>query len=145
MTAFPAKPSLTFLADQNAAWPDSNAAYNNLGYDVSKAGRPVFKYTLGSATVRETLEPEDGGRKLMHTFTVTPGQEKQAIWCRVAEGSAITKLPNGLYAVGDKEYFVQLAGKEKPIIRKTAQNTEEMLLPVKAKEAAGVVQYGILW
>ncbi|QNF33214.1 DUF1080 domain-containing protein [Adhaeribacter swui] len=145
VTQFPAKPSLTFLADQNAAWPDSNAAYNNLGYDVSKAGRPIFKYNLGNANVRETVEPEDNGRKLTHTFTVTPGQETQAIWCRVAEGSTITKMPNGLYAIGDKEYFVQLDKKEKPVIRKTAQNTEEMLLPVKAKDASGVVKYAIVW
>ncbi len=135
------KPSLTFLPDKNAAWPDSNATYNYLGYDITKAGRPVFKYALGAATVRESVEPEDGGKKLMHSFTVTPGGETKEVWCRVAEGSDITKQPNGLYSVNDKQYFIELSGNEEPIIRNTAQNTKELLLPVKA----GVVKYAIVW
>ena len=142
---FAAKPSLTFLADQNAVWPDSNATYTNLGYDVTLAGRPVFKYALGGASVRETVEPEDNGRKLTHSFVVMPGQEKNQIWCRVAEGTNITKMPNGLYAINNKEYFIQLTGKEKPVIRTTAQNTQEMLLPVKAKDNVGTVKYAIIW
>jgi len=142
---FPAKPSLTFLSDQNAAWPDSNATYTNLGYDVTPAGRPVFKCALGGASVRETVVPEDNGRKLTHSFVIMPGQEKNQIWCRVAEGTTITKMPNGLYAVNDKEYFIQLTRKEKPVIRATAQNTQEMLLPVKVKNEVGTVKYAIIW
>jgi hypothetical protein len=142
---FSGKPTLALLADAGAAWPDSNANYTNQGYDVTKAGRPVFKYTLGGASVREALEPEDSGRKLAHTFTVNPGQEKQEIWCRVAEGSEITKLPNGLYAVNGKQYYIELPGKVKPVIRSTSQNTKEMLLPIKAKDNAGVVKYSIVW
>ena len=142
---FPAKPSLTFLADQNTAWPDSNATYTNMGYDVTPGGRPVFKYTLGGASVRETIEPEDNGRKLTHSFVIRSGQEKNQIWCRLAEGTAITKMPNGMYAVNGKEYFIQLTGKDKPVIRTTAQNTQEMLLPVKTKANIGTVKYAIVW
>lgn len=147
------KPSLAYLTDQNAAWPDSNATYNNLGYDVDKTGRPVFKYTLGAVGVRESFMAEEDGRKLAHSFTVTPAaaaagtpapaSEKGAIWCRVAEGSDISELPNGLYAVNDKQYFIQLPGKEKPLIRSTTQHTKELLLPVK--DNTGVVTYSIIW
>lgn len=142
---FQGKPSLTFLADKEAAWPDSNAAYTNLGYDVTKAGRPVFKYALGAASVRETFEAEDNGKKLTHSFTVMPGQENKEIWCRVAAGANITKLPNGLYAVNDKQYFVELPGKVKPVIRNSDQNTKELLLPVKIKDKVGTVKYSIVW
>jgi hypothetical protein len=83
------------VTDKNAAWPDSNATYNYLGYDVDPAGRPVFKYNLGTATVRESFTPEDGGRKLAHAFAVTPGTETGEVWCRVAEGSDITPCPKG--------------------------------------------------
>jgi len=142
---FPAKPSLTFLANKDAIWPDSNAAYTYLGYDVNKGGRPVFKYTLGAASVRESFEPENGGKKLFHSLTVIPGQETKEIWCRVAEGTDITKLPNGLYAINDKQYFIELSGKGKPIIRTTSQNTKEMLLPIKAKNNVGMIKYAIVW
>ncbi len=144
---FPGKPSLTFLSDKNAAWPDSNASYNYVGYDVDKAGRPTFKYTIGGASVREALAPEEGGKKLVHTFIVMPGQEKGAIWCRVAEGDEITALPNGLYAINDKQYLIELPKKAKPVIRRTARHTQELLLPVnaKGKDEAAVVTYSIVW
>ncbi|QJW90962.1 DUF1080 domain-containing protein [Spirosoma taeanense] len=136
------KPSLALLADQNAAWPDSNVTYNNLGYDIDKAGRPVFKYKLGAVNVQESLASTDDGRKLSHTFTVTGDQP---LWCRVAEGRDITELPNGLYAINDKQYFIELPDKQKPVIRSTAQNTKELLLPVKATNNSGTVTYSIVW
>ncbi|GAB3641175.1 3-keto-disaccharide hydrolase [Spirosoma arcticum] len=144
------KPSLTYLADQNAAWPDSNATYTNLGYDIDPTGRPVFKYTLGATAVRESFTAEDGGRKLMHSFAVTPATSESSqssgnLWCRVAEGSDITALPNGLYAVNDKQYLIELPGNQKPIIRSTARNTKEMLLPLKATNNAGTLTYSIVW
>lgn len=142
---FSGKPSLALLADQQAAWPDSNAAYHYHGYDVDQAGRPVFKYSLGKASVRESFEAEEGGRKLAHSFTVTPGQETTQIWCRVAEGNEITKLPNGLYAVNDKEYLIELPKRVKPVIRTTARNTKELLLPVKAKNNVAAVSYSLVW
>lgn len=142
---FPAKPTLTFLSDPTAAWSDSNATYTNLGYELTKTGRPIFKYALGGASIRETFEAEDNGKKLTHSITVLPGQETQTIYCRVAAGTDITKMPNGLYAVNDKQYFIQLTDKEKPIIRTTAQNTKELVLPVKVKENSGMVKYSIVW
>ncbi|QKZ11306.1 family 16 glycoside hydrolase [Spirosoma sp. KUDC1026] len=146
----PGKPSLAVLANEQAAWPDSNATYNNMGYDIDKAGRPVFKSMLGTASVRESITTADEGRKLTHTFTVTPGvatpgtDSPNEIWCRVAAGNDITQLPNGLYAVNGKQYFVELADKEKPVIRTTATNTKELLLPVSAKKG-NVVSYSFIW
>lgn len=143
------KPSLTYLTDQNAAWPDSNSTYNNLGYDVDKAGRPIFKYALGGAVVRESFAASDDGRKLTHSFTMTPGAGTPTatgqLWCRVAEGSDITELPNGLYAINDKQYFIELPNKEKPLIRSTAKSTKELLLPVKGKDNVDALTYSIVW
>ncbi|GAB3504438.1 hypothetical protein GCM10027341_34740 [Spirosoma knui] len=142
------KPSLTYLADKNAAWPDSNATYTNMGYDVDKSGRPVFKYSVGAATVRESFAAENDGQKLTHTFQVTPGSTATTageLWCRVAEGSTITELPNGLYAINDKQYLIELPGKQKPVIRSTAQNTKELLLPISGKDNAGLLTYSIIW
>ena len=142
------KPSLTYLADQNTTWPDSNATYTNLGYDIDPTGRPVFKYTLGGTAVRESFTAEDGGRKLTHSFAVTPGKSESSqpsgnLWCRVAEGSDIVALPNGLYAVNDKQYLIEWPGKQKPVIRSTSRNTKEMLLPVAGN--TGTVTYSIVW
>jgi hypothetical protein len=100
---------------------------------------------LGAASVRETLEPADQGRRLTHSFTVTPGTETQVLWCRLAAGTDITPLANGWYAVNDKQYFIQLTGKEKPLLRTTAQHTKELLLPVRTRDKVAQVQYSIVW
>ncbi|MEZ0538229.1 3-keto-disaccharide hydrolase [Fibrella arboris] len=139
------KPSVTFLADANAAWPDSNSVYTNQGYDLDKDGRPVFKYTLGTASVRESFAAQDEGRRLAHSFTVGLGQEKGQLWCRAAEGSTITQLPNGLYAINDKQYFIELPANEKPVVRTTPQRTQELLIPIKATGATGTASYSIIW
>ncbi|MES2734479.1 MAG: DUF1080 domain-containing protein [Bacteroidota bacterium] len=136
-----AKPTLAFLADQNTAWPDSNAAYNYTGYDIDQVGRPIFKYALGAANVWESFDSQEGGKKLLHSLVVTMDTETKQLWCRIAEGSQITQLPNGLYSVNDKQYCVELPAGELPVIRSTGQNTQEMLLPVKA----GVIKYAIVW
>jgi hypothetical protein len=137
------QPSLAFLTDKNMVWPDSNATYNNLGYDVSKTGRPVFKYTLDKTQVRESLEGEEEGKKMTHSIIVS--QAPGDVWHKVTEGSDIVKLQNGLYAVSGKQYFIQLADKEEPVIRKTTRNTTELLLPIKVKDSAGSVKYSIIW
>jgi hypothetical protein len=137
------QPSVAFLADKNTVWPDSNATYNNLGYDVSKSGRPVFKYTIDKTQVRESYEGEEDGKKLTHSITLV--EASKDAWHKVAEGSEIVKLQNGLYAVNGKQYFIQLADKEEPVIRKTTRNTTELLLPIKVKDNTGSIKYSIIW
>ena len=142
---FSEKPSLAFLSDTNSVWPEANATYDYLGFDLDENDRPIFKYTLGDASVRESFEMEENGKKLSHSFKVVPGPEKKPIWCRIAEGSDIIKLPDGMYAVNDKQYFVELPAELNPVIRATSQNTEELLLPVEAKDQAASIKYSIVW
>ena len=139
------KPSVAFLNDQNMAWPDSNANYNYIGYDIDKTGRPVFKYTLGNINVSENFQTADDGKKLLHTITVNSGSAVNNFWCRIAEGRTIAKLPNDFYAIDDKKFLIQLPDKAKPVIRKTSDNTEEMLLPVTPNGNSGTINYSIIW
>jgi hypothetical protein len=138
------RPTVSLLRDKNEVWPDSNATYNFRGYDISKSGNPIIKYSLGETILHETLAAEDSGNKLSHTITVISA-EGGDVWCRVAEGSIITKMPNGLYAINDKQYFIQLPEKTEPFIRKTAANTSELLLPVKGKDKNPSLKYFIIW
>ncbi len=137
------RPTVAMLRDKNEVWPDSNANYNYLGYDISKTGQPIIKYSVGKTQIKELLAAEESGKKLSHTITVVSSEAE--VWCKIAEGVTITKLPNGLYAVNDKQYFIQLADKAEPVIRKTQSNTTELLLPIKAKENNASVKYSIIW
>lgn len=140
---FPGRPSVAMLKDKNMAWPDSSAQYNYLGYDISTSGHPIIKYSAGDLRIRESLAVEDGGQKLSHTISVSsPAGE---VWSKLAEGSTIDKLPNGLYAVNDKEYYIQISDKSEPLIRKGPGNTMELLVPIKIENQNGSFKYSIIW
>jgi hypothetical protein len=140
---FSGRPSVSILRDKNADWPDSNTTYNYRGYDISSTGNPIIKYSLGNTLIKESLTGEAAGHKLSHTITVESA-ESADVWCIVAEGSVITKMPNGLYAVNDKEYYIQLPDKTEPLIRKNKTNATTLLLPVKTKDK-NTLNYFIIW
>ncbi len=137
------RPTVAMLRDKSEAWPDSNATYSYIGYDISKTGNPIIKYSIGKTQIKELLSAEDSGHALAHTITVTSSDGAQ-VWCRIAEGSSITKLPNGLYAVNDKQFYIQLPEKAEPVIRDTS-GTMELLIPVKSKDNTGSLKYNIIW
>ncbi|HEX6224633.1 MAG TPA: DUF1080 domain-containing protein [Chryseolinea sp.] len=141
---FSGKPSVALLRDKNDVWPDSNATYNYLGYDISKTGDPTIKYAVGQTSIKETVSTDNSGLKLFHNISVTSGNGENA-WCRIAEGSSIVKLPNGLYAINDKQFFIQLADKTEPLIRKSSGSGMELLLPLKSKDNNGSINYSIIW
>ena len=140
---FPGRPTVAMLRDKNEVWPDSNAQYNYIGYDISRTGHPVIKYSVGKAQIKEFHAADDAGNKLSRTITVVSPEAE--MWCKIAEGTTITKLPNGLYAVNDKQYFIQLADKSEPVIRKMSGNTTELLLPIRGKDNNASIKYSIIW
>ncbi|MEO5599650.1 MAG: DUF1080 domain-containing protein [Cyclobacteriaceae bacterium] len=142
--SFSGKPSVAFLQDKNEAWPDSSAQYNYIGYDVDQAGRPVFKYALGNTQVRDFFEGSADGKKLKHSINIKTQDGAKTLWCLVAQGNDIIKMPNGLYSV-NKEFFIEFAGKQQPVIRKTSSNMNELLLPIGIADNAGSITYSIIW
>lgn len=140
---FSGKPTVAILQDKQSIWPDSNVNYNYIGYDI-KAGYPVIKYSVGNTQVKESFAMEDSGHQLSHTITVLSA-DGAAAWCRLAEGSTISKLPNGLYAINDKQFYIQLPAKTEPVIRKTSGGAMELLLPLKSKDNPGSIHYAIIW
>jgi hypothetical protein len=142
--AFPGRPAVAVLRDKNVAWPDSSSHYNYMGYDISNTGHPIIKYSVGELQVRESLAVEDAGQKLSRTVSVSsraPGE----VWSLLAEGSTISRLPNGLYAINGKEYYIQIPDKSEPLIRRGSGNTMELLLPIKLKNNSGSLNYSIIW
>ena len=143
LISFPGRPAVAMLKDKSVAWPDSSTNYNYLGYDISSNGHPIIKYTVGDLQVNESLQVEDG-QKLSHTVSVSSPSTSE-VWSRIAEGSTITKLPNGLYAVNDKEYYIQIPDKSEALIRKVTANTMELLVPLRLKDKKASFIYSIIW
>ncbi|MDR7130726.1 hypothetical protein J2X69_003083 [Algoriphagus sp. 4150] len=139
------KPSLSVLASKDAVWPEEIEDFTYEGYKLKKGGAPIIDYKMPGVRISETFDTRDSGKKLVHTLNLTADGDPQQIYCLVAQGSTIDKLPNGLYAIDDKSYYIEFGGKEAPIVRDSADGSKELILPVKWKDRTGVVTYSIVW
>src|SRR5690606_25583548 len=104
MIQFEDSPSFASLSDEQELWPEEYPSFHYHGYDVNVDGKPIFKYSSGATSVKDLIESEEMGRKLSRTITVEQG-DGQPLWCKVAEGTLIEKMPNGLYAINGKQYY----------------------------------------
>lgn len=139
------KPSFAYLSNETNSWPTENADYSYQGYSIRPNGEPIIHYTISDIPISETLEASADGRRLTHVVQLAPDYLSKEIWVYVAEGETIEKLPNGLYAIDDKSYYIELEGKETPQIRDTSDGRKEMILPLKTKGSSGVVKYSFIW
>ena len=141
MIEFGGKPSVAYLSNDKEEWPQSHSSYTYLGYDISEQDKPILKYSLGKTLVKESLETKEEGRKLSRTIMVE--QQDGTMWCLLAEGTRIEKMPSGLYSVDGKQYYIEVEGNEKAIIRNSSGGME-LLLPITGKNK-GRVTYSMVW
>lgn len=114
---------------------DSIADYQYKGYTL-KAGLPTFAYTYKALSIKDKIQPE--GKGLKRSITVT-GEGKEKTMIRIAQGSSITPLGNGLYSIGNQAYFVQLAAGQYPKIEGFL-GQQVLLLP-----AGETIEYQLIW
>ena len=135
--------ALMVLPTDESAWPDS-VGENTLQYKglvLDKQGFPTIEYSLAGATVTDAIRTT--GNSLDRTLTIT-GSPTGTAYCRVAAGSSVEEVGKGLYAVGDRSYYVRIDPKAKVKLRQS-NGKQEILLPVLMKNGAGSVQYSIVF
>lgn len=141
VTILSGAPALAVLTSNDAAWPDSVAFddFHNMGYVLDANRFATYEYEVNGTHVFDNIAtPQATG--LTRTFTVTGAPAN--LYCRVAAAGKIQKLDNGLYAVDDKAYYVQLSADAKATVRQTASGWE-LLLPVGT--GASSVSYSLIW
>ncbi len=142
---FAGKPSLAILASKDAAWPEEIDGFSFEGYELKNDGAPIITYKMPGVSFKETFVTKESGRKLVHTLTLVSDNDSSQIYCLVAQGATIEKLPNGLYAIDDKSYYIEFEGKESPLVRNSVDGLKELVLPVNLKNKSGVITYSIVW
>lgn len=120
------------------ATKDSIADYQYKGYELSGKGHPTFKYQFKKLSIEDQMVPNETGRGLSRTISVV-GEGKDKTWIRIAQGSNITPLGNGIYAVDDEKYFIQVGSSVFPNIE-TYLGQRVLILPAKEK-----IQYQLIW
>ncbi|MCX2573061.1 3-keto-disaccharide hydrolase [Pedobacter sandarakinus] len=120
ITRFTSKPILAIakLASSKAAWnPDTaGTGFRTKGYVLDKQERPEFKYMIYGAYVTDAIKIMENGQGV--TRTVTVDKPSKDLYFLLATAPDIEEVAKGLYLIGDKAYYIQLAeGSEKPVIR----------------------------
>jgi hypothetical protein len=143
-------PSVAYLSDANAAWPDSvidEKEFRRNGYVLDKAGRPTFLSTVHGVAVEDALRPDADGVTLHRTvhLRAPAAAGVDGLYVQLAQGKHVTRQADGSFAVDDKSYLVTLpSGAAQPVVRQQS-GREELLLPVRFDRGESTVAYSIVW
>ncbi len=135
------------IAEQNAPWPDSlpkqTGYYRLKGYDLSSAGRPVFKYNIAGVNVADAIYPEENGRIITRKLNVNSSGAAGDVLFRTIKAKKIDGLSNGEYYINDGEYFIRFNTSLQVVVRQTKEGAE-LIIPLK-KGIETEINYSIIW
>lgn len=126
------KPSLTVsnLSSKSSKWPVgiSGSSFKVLGYTFDEKDRPTFRYLLDATTVEDKMEPLETSQGFRRTIKTINGNN--SLYIRAANASEIKNMGEGLFLIGDKEYFIQTEKNSDAFIRDAEGGSKELLMPV---------------
>jgi len=129
------------LSSPQAPWSNDSTgtAFKIKGYEMDENDRPAFLYAIYGTEVKDDIKILDNGQGLHRNLTINNANEN--LYARIAAGKTIEALPNGLYLIDDKSYYLQIedGSKTQPFIR-DANGGKELLIPVQTK-----LSYSILF
>lgn len=134
---------LAFLSEPNEAFPSTGSEehYRAKGYEIDEAtGRPTFNYIYQGLEVKDKIYPDDNNRIITHEISLKERGTKQGLYYKIAEGTSIVSLPDGSYAVNDKQYYVKVGASAKPAIREV-NGMKELVVPFDTTS----LTYSIIW
>ena len=137
-------PALAVLENEKSTWPvamPEAANFRSKGYHLDGEGQPDFLYELYGVKVSDKAIPMDGGRKLERHLQLE-GASPQGLYCRLAVGKHIGRMPDNTYAI-DKRYYIQLPekGAAKVSVR-TIGEWQELVAPL---DVAQQLSYFLIW
>jgi len=136
------KPMLTLekLSSPDAAWMADTAGtgYRPKGYVLDNTDRPTFRYLLFNTTVSDETRVLPDGHGIHREISIL--QPVESLYARIAAGTHIEKIAEGLYLINDQSYYIQFdeAANLKPVLRNT-NGQQELLLPVQNKIAYSIL------
>lgn len=114
------------------------AGFKPLGYDLDKAGLPVFRYKIDGMMVEDHLQVLEQ-KYLNRTLTFQNIPANSPYVCRIALGKHIEKLDKNTYTVDGQRYYIQLPAGSKPILEQ-ANGLSALYVPIGTR-----VEYALKW
>ncbi|MCF0053655.1 DUF1080 domain-containing protein [Dyadobacter sp. LJ53] len=116
----------------------TGSGYRPKGYVLDDQDVPTFQYQAFGSTVTDYISVNNN--QFFERIIKVNNPAKDLV-AKLADGTNIEKIADGLYAVDNKSYYIQLTDKSvKPEIR-SADGMQELLVPV----TNGEVKYSILF
>jgi Domain of Unknown Function (DUF1080) len=143
----PGTPSLAFLGDAKAVWPDSIVDERELrrdGYQLDKSGHPTFLYHARGVAVEDDLRPDAAGLGLKRELRLRTSRAVAGLYVQLAQGAHIVLQRDGSYVVGDRSYYITVSRGSRAIVRHM-NGRDELLVPVTFNRGEASVAYGIVW
>jgi hypothetical protein len=150
----PGTPSVAYLADANAAWPDSvdERQFRRDGYRLDKGGHPTFLSTVRGNAVEDALLPSANGLALRRELRIhaagnstSAGGPSQGLFVQVAQADHILRQRDGSYVVGDRSFYITLPDADPHAILRRVNGMDELLLPVRFTRGEASIAYSIVW
>lgn len=132
---------LAFLATPADPFPvmGKEDEFRTKGYSIDEAtGRPVFKYLYQGLEVADKVYPSDNNRMITHEVVIKNRGTKTGLYYKLAEGSSIIPMPDGSYAVDDKQYYIKPTS---PVTVRDVNGKKELVTTVDGS----TVNYSIIW
>jgi len=132
---------LAFLTSPNEAFPATGkeGEFRTKGYIIDASGHPIFKYIYQGLEVEDKVSPDDQARSIAHEINIKNRGSKAGLYYKLAEGTSIQKLPNGSYAIDDKQYYIKTGAAAATV--RDVSGKKELVVPVDGSS----VQYSIIW
>jgi len=132
-------PSLAVLDAPGQGFPSSSTDFISKGYKLDYASRrPTFLYEYKGAEVSDQIVPDEEAKYFIRKVIVS--NPRPNTYLKVAEGRKIELLPNGWYAVDDKQYYINIQSGQVPSVRSIG-DVKELILPVDTTP----IQYSLTW
>jgi hypothetical protein len=134
--------ALAYLGSDQEAFPEAAKEGDLIsrGYSIDEATRrPVFLLSYQGLEIEDRVSPDDENRTLSHTLVVK-GTRNAGLYYKMAEGSSIDALPDGSFAINDKQYYVKPGVGMKPFIRDV--NGKKELVTTFTTPS---LKYSIIW
>lgn len=131
-----------FLGKVNgqSAWTadTTGSGYQPKGYSLDESDVPTFNYVAFGSPVTDRLTVVDNKYFEREVKLAKPVENLVA---RLAEGTAIEKMSEGLYSINHHSYFIQLTDAAVTPQIRTTNGGQELIVPV----TNGAVKYAILF
>lgn len=116
---------------------DSVTAYQYKGYSLDAKGLPTFNYDYHQLKIKDKIEALENGNGLKRTININGDKQNRTI--RIAQASSIKSMGNGLYVVGDHQYFISI---DPSMNAKVEHYLGQQVLVVPASAS---IAYTIIW